>query len=181
MHRLLGIIVVLMLLLRVNSPVEAADSSLRMRSIAPPAWNPSISRSCTPADLLGTWRLVKYASPYRFKDPRAAYLLPHQLFQFSPDGGMKSAHSALPITEQPDLVFSRIPRAISYAVEPDSLVTVQAPEAGGAKETWQCVAIVRDASLQEPRLKMKRGDVVLTLVGKQGQPIFVRLLRKAPA
>ena len=181
MRRCLGTILVLVMVLSVDASLEAADSSLRMRSIAPPAWNPSYSRSCTPADLLGTWRLVKFASPYRFKDPRAAYLLPHQLFQFSPDGGMKSAHSALPITEQPERVFSRIPGSISYAVEQESLVTVRAPEAGGAKETWQCVAIVRDATHQEPRMKMKRGDVVLTLVGKQGQPIIVRLLRKTPA
>ena len=56
------------------------------------------SRFCKASDLVGTWRLVKFSSPYQFKDPQAPFLMPYQMFQFSKDGTMKSAHSGVPFT-----------------------------------------------------------------------------------
>jgi len=139
------------------------------------------SRLCQPQDLPGTWRLVKFDSHYQFKDPRAPYLLPHQLFQFSKSGGLKSAHSARPIEEEPQKVFARIPLAITYTLARNGMVSVKAKGTAEAKETWQCVTITQDRNDEDRRFAMKRGDIVMTLVGKHGQTIFMRQLRKGAA
>ena len=69
-------------------PVEATDhptaksltkagSSLDIRQTQP----------CTGEDVLGNWELVRFESSYRFKNPQAPYLYPHQVFQYSSQGG----------------------------------------------------------------------------------------------
>jgi hypothetical protein len=142
------------------------------------AGNP-FSRFCKAHDLVGTWHLVKYTTPYEFKDPNAPYLLPYQVFQFTADGNMKSAHSPKPFRENPGKMFQAIPAVVTYGFERDGLVTVRAKGAAAAAETWHCVAITQDRNDEEHQVFMKRGDLVMTLVGKNGQPLFVRQLRKS--
>jgi hypothetical protein len=143
--------------------------------------NPPYSRLCQTQDLPGTWRLMKFDSRYQFKNPRAPYLLPHQLFHFSKDGGLKSAHSVRPIEEDPHKVFARIPLAITYTLAQHGVVSVKAKGTAETMETWRCVTITQDRNDKDRRSAMKRGDIVMTLVGKHGQTIFMRQLRKDAA
>jgi hypothetical protein len=145
------------------------------------AENMSYSRLCQPQDLPGTWRLVKFDSQYQSKNPRSPYLLPHQLFHFSKGGGLKSAHSARPIVENPDKMFARIPLAITYELARNGMVSVKAKGTAKEKERWQCVAITQDRNNDDRHFAMKRGDIVMTLVGKHGHIIFMRQLRKDAA
>lgn len=143
--------------------------------------DPTYSRACQAQDLPGTWRLVKFDSQYQPKNPRAPYLLPHQLFHFSKGGGLKSAHSARPIEEESQKVFARIPLANTYTLAPNGMVMVKAKGTMHARETWQCVTITQDRTDDDRRFAMKRGDIVMTLVGKHGHTIFMRQLRKDAA
>jgi hypothetical protein len=166
--------------------VGAAERSVAARSTHSMSLSLSYARACRPADLLGTWRLVSFHSPYGFKDSRAPYLLAHQLFQYSNDGLMKSAHSAHPIADPPREIFDRIPSAMSYTLAAKGMVTVRnsATEAAiqAPRETWQCAAILRDAVRDKSAGGMvKQGDLVMTLIGKNGRTLFVRQLRKTPA
>ncbi|MGQ0811091.1 MAG: hypothetical protein ACT4OO_07685 [Nitrospiraceae bacterium] len=136
------------------------------------------ARFCEPRDLVGTWRLVKFDSQYEFKDPKAPSLLPHQLFQFSADGGMRSAHSATAFDGDPTQVFQNVPPLITYGFERKGMVTVKAKAVGTASETWHCVTITESRNDEKHHVFMKRGDLVMTLVGKQGQRLFIRQLRK---
>ncbi len=145
----------------------------------PAAADKPFSRFCKARDLVGTWRLVKYTTPYEFKDPNAPYLLPYQVFQFTADGSMKSAHSPKPFQENPGNLFQAIPAVVTYGLERDGMVTVRAKGAATAAETWHCVAIIRDRKDEQHQVFMKRGDLVMTLMGKNGQPLFVRQLRKS--
>ncbi|MGH7205307.1 MAG: hypothetical protein ACREI2_03750, partial [Nitrospiraceae bacterium] len=83
------------------------------------------SRFCKPQDLVGTWRVMKWTSEFQFKDPNAPYLLPHQLFQFSADGSMKSAHSAKAFTGDPRKVFQAMPAVVTYSFNQEGMVTIQ--------------------------------------------------------
>ncbi len=134
---------------------------------------------CKAHDLVGTWNLVKYTTPYEFKAPNAPYLLPYQVVQFTANGNMKSAHSPKPFRENPGKIFQAIPAVVTYSFERDGLVTVQAKGAAAAAETWHCVAMTQDRNDEEHQVFMKRGDLVMTLVGKNGQPLFVRQPRKS--
>ena len=139
------------------------------------------SRFCKQSDVIGTWHLVKFSTPYQFKDPQAPYLLPHQLFQFAKDGSMKSAHSAAPFQDDPGKVFKGIPVGATFAFEKEGLVTLKAKGATVGSETWHCVTITQDKKDDEHQVHMKRGDLVMTLIGKKGEPAFTRQLRKGAA
>lgn len=174
-------IVVGFLLMSAGFAVEAGERSLRPRSAYNLAWIKSHSRPCESADLPGIWRLLTYDSPYRFKHPHAPYLHPHQLFQFARDGGMKSVHSSLPIRDNPARVFQGSPSDMAYSLEPRGLLLVQVHGTAQTKEKWQCVAIIRDHRDGERHPAMKRGDILMKLIGTHGQILFVRQLRKEPA
>ncbi len=136
------------------------------------------SRFCKPQDLVGTWRVMKWTSEFQFKDPNAPYLLPHQLFQFSADGSMKSAHSAKAFTGDPRKVFQAMPAVVTYSFNQEGMVTIQAKDSAGASETWHCVSMTRDRADDRQKAFLKKGDIVMTLVGKNGQPLYARQMRK---
>lgn len=136
------------------------------------------SRFCKPGDLIGTWRLVKFSTPHEFKDPQAPYLLPHQMFQFLKDGTMKSAHSPIPLPDDPTKVFQAIASESTYSFTKAGQVTLKGKTAEAGAETWHCVTITEDRKIEAQQVFMKRGDVVMTLIGKKGEPAFTRQLRK---
>ncbi|MGH7209792.1 MAG: hypothetical protein ACREIL_10465 [Nitrospiraceae bacterium] len=139
------------------------------------------SRFCKPGDLLGTWRLVKFSTPHQFRDPQAPYLLPHQMFQFQKDGTMKSAHSAIPLPDDPTKVFQAIASESTYSFTKAGLVALKGKTAEAGSETWHCVTITEDRKIEAQQVFMKRGDLVMTLIGKKGEPAFTRQLRKGAA
>lgn len=145
---------------------------------AKPVAEKPYSRFCKAGDLMGTWRLVKFDSQYQFKDPNVPYLMLHQLIHFSKDGVMKSAHSPQPFRDQPTKVLDAIPPAVNYVFEREGMIALKANAVPNASETWHCVAITDDWKDVQHQISMKRGDLVMTLVGKNGQPLFVRQLRK---
>ena len=136
------------------------------------------SRFCKPQDLVGTWRVVKWTSNFQFKDPNAPYLLPHQLFYFSADGGMKSAHSAKAFDGDPKKMFQATPADVTYSFNQDGMVTIKAKDSTGASEIWHCVSMTRDRADDRQKAVLKKGDIVMTLVGKNGQPLYARQMRK---
>ena len=104
-----------------------------------------------------------------------------QMFQFLKDGTMKSAHSAIPLPDDPTKVFQAIASESTYSFGKAGLVTMKAkgPEAG--EETWHCVTITEDRKIEARQVFMKRGDLVMTLIGMNGEPAFTRQLRKGGA
>ena len=136
------------------------------------------SRFCKPQDLVGTWRVVKWISEFQFKDPNAPYLLPHQLFHFSADGSMKSAHSAKAFDGDPKKMFQAMSAVVAYSFNQDGMITIKAKGSPGASETWHCVSMTQDRADDRQKAFLKKGDIVMTLVGKNGQPLYARQMRK---
>ena len=104
--------------------------------------------------------------------------MPHQLFQFSADGSMKSVYSSTPFQGDAAKVFQPMPAMVTYGLEHEGMVTVRAKGTIGASETWHCVTVTEDQRDERRQIFMKRGDLIMTLVGKDGQAAFVRHLRK---
>ncbi len=160
---------------------EATDrphaKSLTRPGLTAPA---SSSRSCTGEDLPGTWSLVTFDSSYRFKKPRAPYLFPYQVFQYSREHGAKSAHSRTPILDNPDRVFEGVPLDLTYQVEAGGHVVLTAKGKDAAVEVWSCSVVGQDSRVKDDYTALRRGDLVMTLLGRHGQALFVRHLRKSP-
>ncbi len=165
-----------------GGPVEAKDhsvaKSLTRTGLAVPA---GYARACARHDLLGNWDLVAFDSPYRFRNPQAPYLFPYQVFQYSHDGGVKSAHSLRPMLDKPGTFFEAVPSEMTYQVERNGRLLLKTKEQGQAVERWSCEIVTQDR--KDPGLgsALQRGDLIMTLVGTGGQPLFVRHLRKSAA
>ncbi|MBI5853715.1 MAG: hypothetical protein HZB35_00450 [Nitrospirae bacterium] len=137
-----------------------------------------IVRACTARDIVGHWSLVKWNAPVHFNNPHAPYVMPHQVFQFGEDGAMKSAHSEKAFESSPAKVLQNVPSAVTYQVNAQGVMTVRAEEHPDASESWECSAVTENVDDQKRQVHLKRGDVVMTLWGKDGQPLDVRQLRK---
>ena len=139
------------------------------------------ARVCAGEDLLGNWELIRFESSYQFKKPRAPYLFPHQLFQYSRHGGAKSAHSLHPIAGNPERVLAMVPSELTYQLTRGSRVVLTARGRHEPVETWSCEMVTRSRETVERESDLQRGDLIMTLVGSGGRPLFVRHLRKMPA
>lgn len=136
-------------------------------------------RSCSGDDVLGIWSLVTFDSSYRFKKPQAPYLFPYQVFQYSREHGAKSAHSRTPILDSPDRVFEGVPLDLTYQVEQGGRVVLTAKGHAEAREIWACSVVTRKNQMSGSESDLQRGDLLMTLLGSDGQPLFMRHLRKS--
>ncbi|ODT43569.1 MAG: hypothetical protein ABS70_07725 [Nitrospira sp. SCN 59-13] len=157
---------------------RAHAKSLTRPGLTAPA---SSLRSCSGDDLLGTWSLVTFDSSYRFKNPQAPYLFPYQVFQYSREQGVKSAHSRTPLLDSPDRLFEGVPMDLTYQVESGGRVVLKTKEQDATVEVWSCSVVGQDSRAKNDGTALRRGDVVMTLLGSHGQALFVRHLRKFPA
>ena len=138
-------------------------------------------RSCAGEDVLGNWSLVTFDSSYRFQNPQAPYLFPYQLFQYSSERGAKSAHSRMPILGSPDRVFETVPQDMTYRVEQGGRVLLKIGGHDEVVEIWSCSVVTRDREARGGGSDLQRGDLLMTLLGRNGQALFVRHLRKQAA
>ncbi len=163
-------------------PVEAKDRSVaKSLTRTGLAAHGNSSRACAGHDLLGNWQLVAFDSSYRFRNPQAPYLFPHQVFQYSNQGGAKSAHSRRPIIEQPDQLFEAVPMDMTYRVEGAGRIVLKTKGHNEVVETWSCTVVTQDREAMGDGTDLQRGDLVMTLMGSNGQALFVRYLRKSAA
>jgi hypothetical protein len=161
--------------------VEAADRS-QVKAFGKPkaVLQAGPFRSCTQNELVGKWQLIKFDSPYQFRDPHAGYLLPYQMFQYSKQGGVKSAHSPKPLMNSTDEMFDAIPPAMSYQFQHGGIVRLTKQGREGIVETWRCAIFIEDGVVSDRDGTLQRGDLIMTLVGRHGDSLFVRYLRRVP-
>ncbi|MGC3974001.1 MAG: hypothetical protein QM771_06410 [Nitrospira sp.] len=156
---------------------RAHAKSLTRPGLTVPA---SSLRSCSGDDLLGTWRLVTFDSSYRFKHPQAPYLFPYQVFQYSREQEARSAHSRKPMLDSPARVFEGVPLDLTYQVEPGGRVVLKTKGQDAAVEVWSCSVVGQDSRAKSDGNALRRGDLVMTLLGSHGQALFVRHSEKNP-
>ena len=137
------------------------------------------ARPCEGRDLAGDWQLVTFDSPYRFRNPRAPYLFPHQVFQYTTHGGAKSAHSLWPIRDSPGKVLETVPMDMTYEVRQSGRVILKAKGHDEPKEIWSCQIATRNFERAARRSAVRRGDLLMTLLGSEGKALFARQLRKS--
>lgn len=163
------------------SPAESKDRPVaKSLTRTGPAINRSALRNCASDDVLGNWSLVTFDSSYRFRNPQAPYLFPYQIFQYSSLRGAKSAHSRLPILDSPDLVFETVVLDRTYRVERGGRIVIRTKGRGEPIETWSCRVVTQDHAAPGGESILQTGDLVMTLLGSEGQALFVRQLRKIP-
>jgi hypothetical protein len=163
-------------------PAEASDHSIA-KSLTHSGTSVPVrhARACVGEDLQGNWELIRFDSSYRFKNQRAPYLYPYQVFQYSNEGGAKSLHSLRPIVGQSKSLFSPVPLEMMYQVKKSGRVFLKTRGRDAPVETWICEVVTQGYPISEEGNARERGDLIMTLIGSGGQPLFVRHLRKRAA
>lgn len=155
----------------------ATESSVVLAK--PPSAN-GYHRPCTASDIVGTWEVTKWRALVTFdeKDKNSPYFHPHQLYQFTEDGALKSMTSTKAFHGDSSDTFGRIPKVISYRFSSNGRLEATRTDLPGHKELWICHFVtthVKDASRQ---VDLRKGDVVMTLLDRQGAPLYIRQLRR---
>ncbi|MFO0775233.1 MAG: hypothetical protein U0172_11280 [Nitrospiraceae bacterium] len=142
-------------------------------------------KPCESADVEGTWNLVSYNVAPEARDAARPYLFPYQVFQFAPDGLLRSVHSKQALPSDPSPLLDRTQDALRYEipVSQQGAVVVRASDRTDAVETWQCRRVLntpdrKDAMTDVGPRAVQSGDLILTLVSKRGTPLFTRQLRR---
>ena len=165
-----------------DSPVEGKDHSMAKSLIRTgAAIQTGYARACTRRDLLGNWELLEFHSPYRFRNPQAPYLFPHQVFQYSSRGAVKSAHSLRPILDKPDTIFEAVPAEMTYQVDQSGRLVHTTEGQDRPVERWSCEVVLQDREPSGWGRDLRRGDLIMTLMGTGGERLFTRHLRKGAA
>jgi hypothetical protein len=70
---------------------------------------------------------------------------------------------------------------MTYRVEGKGRVVLKTRGHTETVETWTCRVITQDPEAMGDGTRLQRGDLVMTLIGSNGQGLFVRHLRKRAA
>jgi hypothetical protein len=71
-----------------------------------------------------------------------------------------------------------VPLEMTYHVERNGRVILNTKGHDKPVEAWSCELVTRSRVTMESGSGLQRGDLIMTLLGSGGQPLFVRHLRK---
>jgi hypothetical protein len=136
------------------------------------------SRPCRADDLIGLWKVVKWTSYLDDDRKLNSYAHAHQWYLFTPDGTLRSMTSTRRNPNEDLTVLAKLPAVISYRCTADGNVLTERKDLPSVKETWMCSVVTADRSDQARDVHLKKADVVMQLLGRDGRPIYVRQMRR---
>lgn len=139
----------------------------------------SYHRACLAADLVGLWKVVQWTT-YIDKANLNSYGHPHQWYWFSADGALRSMTSTKPNENVGEIAetLGKLPAVISYSCAEGGKVATTRKDSPNGSELWAAFVVTQDKAEAARNVDLKRGDVVMTLLGKEGRPLYVRQMRK---
>lgn len=148
--------------------------------LAKPSSSDGYHRACTARDIVGTWEVVKWRALVTFgeKDKRSSYFHPHQLYQFTADGTLKSMTSTKPFDSGSSRALDRVPTVISYHFPSAGQLETKRTDLASHRERWVCHFVTKHVDDASHQVHLRQGDVVMTLLDRSGKPLFIRQLRR---
>ena len=141
----------------------------------------SYSRLCEEEDLYGLWKVVRWI-PYfevQGKDWRKPAFLKNQWFLFDGKGGVKSLASNLDIKlDDVKRKLSEADSVISVKFKRKGFMTLSSSGENADEEMWRCSIAEKNSSVKALNIELKKGDLIMTMFGKDNTIRFFRLLRR---
>ena len=143
-------------------------------------------RSCLTSDLMGTWELRNMNTKIKI-DPNDPFGWPYQRFSFDRRGDVKEMMSTTPIEGNKSAVkkFENAASTSKFSLDERGILSVSKIESP-LTERCACNVATKDipADLLAKLPASKRaqvphqGDLVLTYMDRNGQPVIIKSLRK---
>lgn len=144
-------------------------------------------RRCTASDLVGTWDLVALSTRLKVSNPKDPFFLPYQRFRFDASGHVKETGSEKPIASDKSALqeFESAVFTSRYDLDSKGILNITKLERT-IPERCFCTVMLQDlppstlAKLSATKRVQapKKGDVILTYVGKDSKPALTKTLRK---
>ncbi|MGD9723788.1 MAG: hypothetical protein AB7O59_04445 [Pirellulales bacterium] len=158
------------LLLLLASPAKADDRV------------PAGSRPATAADLVGNWQVVQWSTMVEASQ-LGSYAAPYQWYGFDSDGALRSmtSNQLNANARQIRKTLENMPVGMRYAVPSAGKVETMQVDAPNARESWRALMVTRSARDAAAGIDLQQGDVVMTLLGADEQPLYTRQMRRLEA
>ena len=172
-----------------NSSVKALNIELKKGDLIMTEKEPTASlntagtysRLCEEDDLYGLWKVVRWI-PYfevKGKDWTKPAFLKNQWFLFDGKGGVKSLASNLDIKlDDVKKKLSEAENSISVKFKRKGFMTLGSSGKDAKGEFWRCSIAEKNSSVKALNIELKKGDLIMTLFGKDNTIRFFRLLRR---
>ena len=141
----------------------------------------SYSRLCEERDLRGLWKVVKWIPYMEIKgaDWRRAMFLRNQWFEFDGDGHLKTLASNKKMKlENVVKHLTKAPWGVKIKFTRRGFCEISSEAEKFPDSIWRCAVITRDIVLAKRKYDLRKGDVVMTLLGDDESILYFRLLRK---
>ena len=139
------------------------------------------SRLCQEEDLYGLWKVVKW-TPYfeiKGKEWNQPQFLKNQWLLFNGEGGMKylATNMEMKLDDvQRKLSDEKNQMRINFTRK--GFMDVQSSKKDAKPEHWRCAVAEKDLNIDTMNLEVKKGDILMTMFGKDNTILYFRLLRR---
>jgi hypothetical protein len=140
----------------------------------------SYHRPADASDIAGLWKVVKWTAyfPILEKDRLNPFYRDYQWYLYGKDGSLKSLSSTRDSNAKDVLkALKTAPDVVRYDLDKNVLRTTRS-DLPDRKETWSCSMIVEEKHDFSKNVALNKGDLVMSLLNRDGKVVYVRQLRK---
>lgn len=139
------------------------------------------SKLCLEEDLYGLWKVVRWI-PYfevKGKDWNKPEFLKNQWLLFDGQGGMKYLASNMEIKlDDVQRKLSDEKSSMTIKFKRKGFMDIQSPQKDTEPEHWRCAVAEKDLLIKSMNIELKKGDILMTMFGKNNTLRYFRLLRR---
>ena len=139
------------------------------------------SRLCEESDLYGLWKVARWIPYFEVQgsDWTKPAFLKNQWLLFDGQGGLKYLAANLEIKlDDVQTKLADTTSIISVKFTRKGFMDLQPPEKGASVEHWRCAVAKKDLIIKAMNIEVKKGDILMTMFGKDNTIRFFRLLRR---
>lgn len=161
--------------LPVSAPIED-------NNIIPPAREASeYSRLCLEKDIIGFWKLIKWNKYFHIPagDWKKPAFRNFQWYIFTKDGKIKSFSATKDYKDSEVWVkLLKVDSALRYRFDRKGILQITNIKKKEVNELWRCALVTEDIVSEKYGIKLRKGDVLQSLIGKDNHILYVRQMRK---
>jgi hypothetical protein len=139
------------------------------------------SRLCQEEDLYGLWKVVRWIPYFEIsgKDWNKPAFLKNQWFLFDGKGGMKSLASNMEMKlDDVKRKLSDSNSNISISFKRKGFMDVAYEDKNFPVEHWRCSVAEKNLIIKSVNTELKKGDLIMTMLGKDNTIKYFRQLRR---
>ncbi len=136
-------------------------------------------RSVREADLPGLWTVVQW-SAFTDESELGSYVEPYQWFLFDTSGVLRSVTAQKPSDDIAEIkkALQALPVDVHYMCPSQGTVETMRSHTPGSSELWRAFYVTRDTVDASGKVDLRKGDIVMTLMGRDRKPTYARQIRK---